>query len=107
VPATPVVFDFYTLSDAAPLDNRSNDTSTPKEGTMANGSTGNTGTPDLVYNLVSVLYHALQGAETDDKYIRDAEQSGNQDLVQFFRDVKDRNKQIGDRAKQLLGTQLR
>lgn len=72
---------------------------------MAN-NTGNTGTPDLTYNLVSVLYHALQGAETEDQYIRDAEQTGGQDLLQFFRDVKDRNKQVADRAKQLLGQQL-
>lgn len=33
---------------------------------------GNTGTDDNLYNLVSVLYHALQGAETYDKYISDA-----------------------------------
>jgi hypothetical protein len=72
---------------------------------MAN-STGNTGTPNVTYNLVSVLYHALQGAETEDQYIRDAEQTGDQDLVQFFRDVKDRNKQVSDRAKQLLGKHL-
>jgi hypothetical protein len=62
---------------------------------------------DVTYNLVSVLYHALQGAETEEKHIRDAEQSGNQDLVQFFREVKDRNKQTAERAKQLLGAQLR
>jgi hypothetical protein len=69
-------------------------------------NTGSTGTPDITYNLVSVLYHALQGAETEDKYIRDAEQTGDQDVVQFFRDVKDRNKQVADRAKQLLGKHL-
>lgn len=69
-------------------------------------NTGSTGTPDVTYNLVSVLYHALQAAETEDKYIRDAEQSGDQDLVQFFRDAKNRNKQVADRAKQLLGRQL-
>jgi arginine utilization protein RocB len=69
-------------------------------------NTGNTGTPNVTYNLVSVLYHALQAAETEDMYIRDAEQSGDQDLVQFFRDAKDRNRQVADRAKQLLGRQL-
>ena len=40
------------------------------------------------YDLVSVLYHALQGAETYDSYIKDAEQSGNQQLAQFFRRVQ-------------------
>lgn len=39
---------------------------------MSNG-TGNTGTQDVTYNLVSILYHALQGAETYDQYIQDAQ----------------------------------
>ena len=30
---------------------------------MAQASTGNTGTTDVTYNLVSILYYALQGAE--------------------------------------------
>ena len=46
-----------------------------------------TGTKDATYNLVSVLYHALQGAETSRHYIQDAEQAGDQELVQFFRAV--------------------
>ncbi len=71
---------------------------------MAN-STGSTGTRDVTYNLVSILYHSLQGAETHDQYIQDAEQSGDQELAQFFREVKDRNKQTADRAKQLLARQ--
>jgi rubrerythrin len=69
-------------------------------------NTGNTGTRDVTYNLVSILYHALQGAETYDQYIQDAEQGGNQDLAQFFRDVKEQNRQRADRAKQLLGQRL-
>lgn len=70
-------------------------------------STGNTGTRDVTYNLVSVLYNALQGAETEDQYIRDAEQSGEQELATFLREVKDRNRQTAERAKQLLGARLR
>ncbi len=69
-------------------------------------SQGNTGTQDVHYNIISILYHALQAAETIDQYIQDAEQSGNQDLTQFFRDVKEENKRRADRAKQLLGQQL-
>ncbi len=69
-------------------------------------SQGNTGTEDIHYNLVSILYHALQGAETYDQYIKDAEQGGNQDLAQFFREVKEENKKRAERAKQLLGQQL-
>ncbi len=69
-------------------------------------SQGNTGTEDIHYNLVSILYHALQGAETYDQYIKDAEQGGNQDLAKFFREVKEENKKRAERAKQLLGQQL-
>jgi hypothetical protein len=44
-----------------------------------------TGTPNPVYDIVSVMYHALQGAETYDRYIADAEQRGDDELVEFFR----------------------
>jgi hypothetical protein len=71
---------------------------------MSNG-TGNTGTEDVTYNLVSILYHALQGAETYDQYIQDA-QGGDQELAQFFRDVKQENQRRADRAKQILHRRL-
>ena len=70
------------------------------------GTQGDTGTRDIVYNLVSTIYHTLQGAETEATYIKDAEQGGNQDLAQFFREVKEENKKRAERAKQLLGQQL-
>jgi hypothetical protein len=54
------------------------------------------------YDLVSVLYHALQGAETYDRYIKDAEQAGNQQLVQFFRRVQQEDNNRALQAKQLL-----
>lgn len=69
-------------------------------------ATGTTGTQDPTYDVVSVLYHTLQGAETYEQYIRDAEQSGDQDLVHFFRDVQQQDKQRGDRAKALLAKHL-
>ena len=67
---------------------------------------GQTGTRDSTYNLVSALYHVLQGAETSEQYLKDAEKSGDQELVQFFRDWKDEQVQFAERAKNLLGTQL-
>ena len=69
-------------------------------------SQGNTGTRDVTYNLVSIIYHALQGAETYDQFIKDAEQSGDQDLAQFFNDVKEQNTRLAARAKELLGERL-
>jgi rubrerythrin len=66
-------------------------------------SSGNTGTQAVAFHLVSILRHALQGAEIYDQYIEDAEQQGDQELAQFFREVKDQNRQRAERAKQLLG----
>ncbi len=45
-----------------------------------------TGIPNEVYDLASILYHALQGAQTYDKYIQDA--GSDQDLAQFFQSAK-------------------
>ena len=39
----------------------------------------NTGTANPTYNLVSVLYHALQGAENYEQYANDA--GSDQDLA--------------------------
>ena len=68
---------------------------------------GRTGTDDVSFNLVSVLYHTLQEAETMEKYIRDAEGSGDQDVIGFFREIQDANRRRSERAKQLLQRTLR
>jgi hypothetical protein len=60
----------------------------------------------MTYDLVSVIYHSLQGAETTAMFIADAEQAGNQDCAQFFREIKDEYTRRADRAKQLLTTHL-
>ena len=72
----------------------------------SDNSQGDTGTRDITYDLVSVVYHALQGAETTALYIADAEQEGNQELATFFREAKDEYQRRADRAKQLLATHL-
>ena len=65
-----------------------------------------TGVRDEHYNLVSILYHALQGAETYDTYIGDAESAGDQELAQFFRQVQEEERRRAARAKELLGRKL-
>jgi hypothetical protein len=47
-----------------------------------------TGTPNVEYNLVSVLYHALHGGETCERYALDAEAVGDEELASFFRNVQ-------------------
>jgi hypothetical protein len=66
-----------------------------------------TGTGDEHYNVISVLYHALQGADTCTTYLQDAEQADDQELVQFFREVQGTYRQLGDRSKALLRQRLR
>ncbi len=65
-----------------------------------------TGTKDEHYNLVSVLYHALQGGETYETYVRDAEEAGDDELVAFFRQVQDEDRQRATRAKELLAARV-
>jgi rubrerythrin len=65
-----------------------------------------TGTQDVHYNLISVLYHTLQGAETSMQYMADAEESGDEELARFFREVQDENRRRAERAKGLLAQRL-
>ena len=65
-----------------------------------------TGTRDTVYDLVSIIYHALQGAETYGMYIADAEEVGDTALARFFEEVQEEERRRADRAKQLLAARL-
>ncbi|MBV9848703.1 MAG: hypothetical protein JO250_03350 [Armatimonadetes bacterium] len=65
-----------------------------------------TGVRDEQYNLISVLYHALQGGETVGQYIGDAEQAGDEKLAQFFRETQAAYKELADKAKGLLKGKL-
>lgn len=64
------------------------------------------GASNLTYDVVSILYHSLQGAETYDKYRRDAEASGDPELVQFIDSVIHEELSRAERAKRLLAHRL-
>lgn len=64
---------------------------------------GATGVPNQVYDLVSVLYHCLESGSKYQQYVRDAQQSGNNDLAQFFQQLMQEDRQRAQRAQQLLG----
>ncbi len=68
-----------------------------------NAGESTTGTRDEHYDLVSVLYHALEGADTCSRYARDAEASGRADLVEFFREAQTMHAGLAERAKERLG----
>jgi hypothetical protein len=59
-----------------------------------------TGTSDPTYNVISVVYHALQGAETIQKYLDDA--GTEEELRSFFAQVQQGYRRAADMGKQLL-----
>ena len=65
-----------------------------------------TGTRDVTYNLISIAYHALQGAENYAMYADDADQAGDMDSARFFREVMEEERKRADKAKELLRTRL-
>jgi hypothetical protein len=73
---------------------------------MAEAGEQTTGTRDENYDVISVLYHCLQGASEAGQYIQDAEKSGDQELVDFFRDCQDAQRDLAERAKNLLSARL-
>ncbi len=65
-----------------------------------------TGVSDDVYNLASILYHDLQGAENYARYAADAERSGDQELVDFFREMQQTDSELSQRILGLLKARL-
>lgn len=70
------------------------------------GEEAQTGTRDEHYNLISALYHLLKGASNAEQYIADAEEAGDQELAQFFRDWQEEQRNLAERAKNLLGGKI-
>jgi hypothetical protein len=65
-----------------------------------------TRTSNAAYDLVSVIYHALQGAETYDRYIADARERNDDELADFFIEVQEANCEFAERGKRLLSSRL-
>ena len=63
-------------------------------------------TTDPTYNIVSVLYHALQGAQTYQQYSDDARQAGDAELQQFFDACRREEHARAVQAKSLLADRL-
>jgi hypothetical protein len=58
------------------------------------------------YDLVSVVYHASQGAETADRYLKDAQKSGDDDLKQYLEQVRTQYVELAQQGKKLLKQRL-
>ena len=70
------------------------------------GQGGGTGVSDPTYNLISILYHALQGAELYEQYAQDGERNGDRDVAQFCREMQQEERRRADHAKRLLAQRL-
>src|SRR5918997_574144 len=73
-------------------------------GGVAGGDSGEraTGTPNIIYNLSSVLFHALQGGASYDTYVEDAEREADEELAAFFRRVREEDRDRASEAQLLL-----
>jgi hypothetical protein len=67
------------------------------------GSEQLTGISDAVYDLTSVFYHAAEGSQVYAKYIDDAAKEGDNELVEFFKDVQEQDAERAQKAKSLIG----
>ncbi len=62
--------------------------------------------PDEIFGVVSVLYHALQGASAFDQYVGDAQAAGDAELERFFRACRTEEHARARRAETLLLSRL-
>ena len=58
-----------------------------------------TGTRNETYDVIAILYHALQGAENCQKYLQDAQDGQIRDFVQQALQTQ---RQLADQGKQVL-----
>jgi hypothetical protein len=61
---------------------------------------------DENYDLVSVLYHSLKAADACTQYIADAEDAGDDELVEFFESARQQHNRLASEARELLALRL-
>ncbi|EPX60612.1 hypothetical protein D187_001766 [Cystobacter fuscus DSM 2262] len=62
--------------------------------------------PGIKDDVIGVIYQRLQAASDVDQYIQDAEQQGDREVVEFLRDYQESQKDLAERAKNLLGARM-
>lgn len=83
------------------------DQRTPSERARSN-SVRDTGTSetDENYDLVSVLYHSLKAADACTQYVADAEDAGDDELVDFFEKARKLQNRLASEARELLAQRM-
>ena len=72
-----------------------------RPGTRRRMASQHTVADNIVYNLVSIQYHALKGAEVYDRYVEDAHE--HDDVVQFIKRCQEEDNRRAQTAHELLG----
>jgi len=75
------------------------DTYSTEGGTMTEASRQ---PKDKNYNLIAVLHQSSDNVESLKTYIQDAQQEGDQELVEFFEGILENNLEAAKRAKEML-----
>jgi hypothetical protein len=65
-----------------------------------------TGTKDKDYNLISVLYHALSGADSCIQYHEDAKRENDDQVADFMSEAQEQYRVLANKAKQLLKSRI-
>lgn len=65
-----------------------------------------TGVSNKHYDLISILYHSLQSAQTLEQYLQDAKEGGDRELAAFLTEVRDQDRERAQRARVLLRDRL-
>ena len=63
-------------------------------------------TTDTTYNLISVIYHALQAVDTYHTYLRDADETGDSELSGMLQIAIEQQRDLSTKAKVLLSQRL-
>lgn len=61
---------------------------------------------DENYDLVSVLYHCLKAADACTQYVADAEDAGDDELVEFFDEARRVQNRLATQAREILAQRL-
>lgn len=71
---------------------------------MGGHSTATTGVDNETFDMISVLYHALNSADVMQRYLKDAR--GDQEAQQLFQKALENNRQFAMEAQRLLQKRL-
>ena len=59
-------------------------------------------TEDIVFNLVSIQYHALQGSHLYKRFLDDARQTKHPEVEEFIKDCQEADERRANRCHELL-----